>query len=290
MSAEPRGITAPADVRTVLDDPDFIVPPVPDDDSDVGIAWLRATVSRFSAGDTHPRRRSLAVDELAKIETAPLCRTAFEQTRSLLENRARAIDVMAEIARVIPVELLAEAMGLPAGLSVLVNTVARAYHPSVDASSAEDQAVADLVDACGGAADETTAARIGLLVQACDATAGLVGNAVFAMLQGKLADSGESIVAATLRRNPPVRITRRQMTVTTRVGYDSVMAGTVVALDLTDGDLAFGAGPRMCPGSEQATAIAAGIVDALRGRTLVRQDIEYEPSANLRVPVSLLVT
>jgi len=290
MSAESPEITAPDDVLTVLNDPSFIVPPVPDGDSPVGIRWLRATVSRFSTEEVHPRRRSLAVGEIAKIDTAPLHRAAFERTRSLLDTCAGPIDVMAEVARVIPVELLAEAMGLPTGLSVPVNTVARAYHPTANASPAADQAVAELVDACGGITDETTAARIGLLVQACDATAGLVGNAVFDMLQGNLADSGDSIVATTLRVNPSVRITRRQAAMTTRVGDVDVVADTVVALDLTGEGLAFGAGPRKCPGSEQAAALAAGIVDAVRGRKLVQRDVKYEPSANLRVPVSLLVT
>jgi cytochrome P450 len=289
MSANHREITAPEDVRAVLNDPAFIVPPVPGDGSRGGIGWLRATVSRFSGGDTHSRRRSLATDELAKIDTDLLRRGALERTGSLLETHGGAIDVMAMVARVVPVELLAEAIGLPAGLSAHVKTIAQAYHPNVDVSPAADQAVTELIDACGGVTDEITAARIGLLVQACDATAGLAGNAVFAMLQGKIGSSSESTVVGALRRNPPVRITRRQAAATTRVGGD-VVAGTFVTLDLTGGNLAFGAGPRKCPGSEHAIAIAAGIVEALRDRKLVRQDIEYEPSANLRVPVSLPVT
>jgi cytochrome P450 len=280
---------AASDARSVLDDPNFVVPPVPDDGSPGGINWLRATVSRFSAGDVHLRRRSLAIGELARIDSAHLRQTALEWTVRLLESQSGPIDVMSRVARVVPVELLAEAIGLPAGLSGHVNVVAQAYHPNIDVSAAADRAVAQLVDACGGVADEITAARIGLLVQACDATAGLVGNAVFAMLQGNLAGSGESVLAGTLSRNPPVRATRRQATVTTRIGDIDVVAGTVVTLDLAGGRLAFGAGPRKCPGSEHAVAIATGIVDALRDRKLARQDVEYEPSANLQVPVSLLV-
>jgi cytochrome P450 len=293
-------VTAPAEVRAVLADPAFVVPPLPDHGSPGGIGWLRTTVSRFSAGDVHRRRRSLVVDELAGIDPASLRRMAFDRTVALLEAHGGPVEVMATVARVVPVELLAEALGLPAGISEYVNTVASAYHPPVEASpslwrvrASADQAVARLVDACGGVADETTAARIGALVQACDATAGLVGNAVAAMLRGELTGSAEVILAETLRRNPSVRATRRQAMVATRIGDTEVVAGTVVTLNLATPDvedpLTFGAGPRKCPGRDHAVAIAAGIVEAVCGRRLAQRDIEYEPSANLRLPVSLLV-
>ncbi|RQW95549.1 cytochrome P450, partial [Micromonospora globispora] len=54
--------------------------------------------------------------------------------------------------------------------------------------------------------------------------------------------------------------------------------------------LTFGAGPRGCPGERHALALAAGVVDVLRGRCR-RTDapIPYEPHATLRVPTSLEV-
>ncbi|HET9140618.1 MAG TPA: hypothetical protein VFO68_14730, partial [Actinophytocola sp.] len=101
-------------------------------------------------------------------------------------------------------------------------------------------------EACGGVWDEATAARIGLLVQACDATAGLVRNA------GERGADGtpEETVAATLREDPPVRSTRR------------VRDGEPVTVDLST--LPFGAGPHACPGREHAVAIACGVVAGLR--------------------------
>ena len=50
----------------VLTDPAYDVPGVPD--APAGVAWLRASVPRFSTGATHERRRALAVAELAKLD------------------------------------------------------------------------------------------------------------------------------------------------------------------------------------------------------------------------------
>jgi cytochrome P450 len=288
LMSTPDVVTAPAEVRAVLADPTFVVPPVPNDGTSGGIVWLRSTVSRFSAEADHERRRSLVIDELADVDPAALGQRAFERTTVSLKSAYEPIDVMAKIARVVPVELLAEALALPAGISEDVNIVAAAYHPCGDFSATADQAVARLVTACRGIADETAAARIGLLVQACDATAGFVGNALIALIRRKPTASAPAILAETLRLNPPVRRTRRQATATARVGNSDIAAGEIVTLELA-GSLAFGAGARKCPGSEHAFAIAGGIVEALRGRQLVHDDVEYEPSANLRVPASLLV-
>jgi cytochrome P450 len=281
-------LTVHTEVLAVLTDPAFVVPQVPNNCRPGGIVWLRNTVSRFSAETDHRRRRSLILDELAKVDLADLGQMASERTTVSLKSGHGPVDVMAKIARVVPVELLAEALSLPAGMSEDVNIVAAAYHPRSDFSATADQSVARLVKVCGGIADETAAARIGLLVQACDATAGLIGNALIAMKRQKPTASASAILAETLLLNPPVRATRRQATTTTRVGNSDILAGEIVTLELA-GSLAFGAGPRKCPGSEHAFAIAGGIVEALRGWQLVDDQIEYEPSPNLRVPASLLV-
>jgi cytochrome P450 len=281
----PAVITAPDDVRAVLADPLFVVPPVPNGGPPGGIVWLRSTVSRFSAQGDHERRRALTIAELTAVA---LNRAAFDLTTDSLKSVYAPIDVMAKIARVVPVELLAEALSLPAGMAEDVNIVAAAYHPRSDFSTTADHAAYRLVTACGGIADEATAARIGLLVQACEATAGLVGNALIAIKRLKPTTSTSAILTETLRTNAPVRATRRQATADTRVGNFTIAAGEVVTVELAD-SLAFGDGPRKCPGSEHAFAIAGGVVEALRGRQLVQDEVEYEPSANLRLPASLLV-
>ena len=247
------------EVRDVLADPAFIVPPVPRVESPVGIAWLRSHVGRFSTGAEHERRRALAVAEIDRLDPDAL--------RSDARERAAAALRKGESLRHVPVETLAAALGLPAGLAADVATAARSYQPHVEADpDAADQAVAHLVEACGGAADELTAARIGLLVQACDATAGLAERAVAAMPEHQDV-TVDAILAGMLRENPPVRATRRVTTALARIGSAELPPGTIVTLDLTAGGderLPFGSGLRPCPAREHALAIASGILEASR--------------------------
>lgn len=201
--------------HAVLTDPEFVVPPVPDSPPG-GIAWLRASVARFSRGAAHSRRRALALAELASVDPDGLRLRAAERGGG-------------------PVEVLAEALGLPAELADDiaddVAVVAKSYQPHTTITEEADRALARLVEACGGVADEATANRIGLLVQSCDATKALVANRV----------AGHT--------DPPVPLTRR-------VAPD----GTLVEVGLAEAP--FGIGPHACPGREHALALAAGLVEA----------------------------
>jgi cytochrome P450 len=236
------------------------VPPVPLDVPPGTVAWLRASVARFSNGSDHVRRRGLAVDLLAGIAVEALQESAFSQTCRVVST-LDAFDVMAEIARPVPVGVLAAALGLP-DVSADVALVAAAYHPHVTPDTAAEAALTRLLAACG-ATDELAAARIGLLVQACDATAGLVGNELSALLTGNPASQ-------------PVLCTRR------RIGGEDVtvsLAGTP-----------FGAGPRACPGVRHAEALATGVLQALRGFRLTETETTWVSSPNLRMPSELWVT
>lgn len=206
----------------VLIDPGFVVPPVPAASS--GVAWLRATVGRFSTGATYARRRALSV---AVLDAIP--------PDSLRTGPAGH-----------PVAALARVMGVDGSVVDLVRDVAQAYQPDTGDDARADPAVDHLVAVFGGH-DEWTAARIGVLVQACDATAALVERA------------RHRPVEEVLRDRPPVPATRRQALARTTVGDVTVEAGEVVRV-LLAGDLAFGAGPRRCPGRAHALAL----VDANR--------------------------
>jgi cytochrome P450 len=199
---------------------------------------LRAAVARFSDGPSHTRRRGYAVDLLAALDPDVLRARACARTVETLASSGDPVDVMSVVARPVPVGVLADSLGVDADLTPAVTAAARCYQPHTAADHAADAAVATLVAAFGGAADEPTAARIALLVQACDATAGLIGGAILA-----------GSVDAALRRDPPVRRTRR------------VRDGREVHLDITA--LPFGAGRHRCPGREHAVAIATGVLDAL---------------------------
>jgi 2-methylisocitrate lyase-like PEP mutase family enzyme len=180
----------------VLSDSSYVVPPVPE--ASAGVAWLRASVARFSEGADHVRRRELVARVLDGVDPGSL-RRAGE-----------------------PVAVLAEAMGLPRSVASDVAVVASCYQPHVAVTAEADAAVGRLVAACGGAWDEETANRIGVLVQASGATRALIAGV-----------------------EPPVPVTRR-------VGPD----GSVVEVDLRDAW--FGAGRHACPGQAHALALVEG--------------------------------
>lgn len=281
-------VTRHAEVRAVLADPRFAVPPVPANGRVAGIAWLRAQVARFSTGPVHEHRRALAVAELDRFSPAMLHRRAAERATAELSDAAGRL---ADLARTVPVTVLAEALGVTAPVTDAVALVAKGYHPGTDAGSVADEAVDYLVEVCGGTPDEATAARIGLLVQACDATAGLISNAALAMHRLRVRGPVHAILAETLRHDPPVRAMRRVSVVPARIGDVAVAADSLVLLDLAaanrdpavfsdpdrfdpsrpeqDRHLTLGAGLRPCPGSDHAFAIAAGVLGAASGYRLL---------------------
>lgn len=223
-----------ADAATLEDDR-CAVPSVP-----AGIEWLRCTVARFSSGVDHERRRATAVELLAQVSPGDLRANAAARPHTP------------------PVELLAEALGITGVRAATVSAIAAAYHPHTAHDpvtlSAADRAVARLVACCGGTADERTAAVIGLLVQACDATAALVESVMDAVRHdGNRAP--DAVVAEVLRRDPPVRSTRR-----------IPPGGVRLEVDLAAAGLPFGAGRHRCPGQEHAVAVAAGVAEGVSFR------------------------
>jgi hypothetical protein len=148
-----------AAVRAVPTDPAFLVPAPQPPDAPSGVTWLRANVARFSSGPAHSRRRAILEDQLSTMDCQVLCGTARSRTTTTLAATGGApIELMATVARVLPTELLADALGLTGVRPATVAAIARAY-PTGAPDEDEDRAVGELITACGGAADEATAAR-----------------------------------------------------------------------------------------------------------------------------------
>jgi hypothetical protein len=111
----------------VLTSPAFIVPPVPA--AATGVAWLRASVARFSSAGEHERRRALAI---ALLDAIPL-------------------ESLRVPSRVHPVAALGRAIGADGTVVGLVQDVAQAYQPATGGESRADLAVGQLVAVFGGA-------------------------------------------------------------------------------------------------------------------------------------------
>ncbi|MBR7838768.1 cytochrome P450 [Actinospica durhamensis] len=144
-----------------------------------------------------------------------------------------------------------------------------------------DEPGADADGRVAAARLEAAANRIGLLVQACDATGTLVDHARRAMRAQAGNPEVEAVLAETLRHDPPVRTMRRVALRPVQVGGVALAAGDAVTLDIAAANrdpevftrpdtfdlertmpaLTFGADPRRCPGRRHAFALAAGILD-----------------------------
>jgi cytochrome P450 len=282
----PRVVDDPAQVRAILADPGYRVPD-PGRGAPAGtMAWLRQNVARLSNGADHERRRELAEDLLRRLDPGVLRAGARDATNAAVDaTGGRPFDAMTLVARRVPVRVLAEALDVadPEQATGQLAAVAGAFLPGMVDRGTADVSVARLAELLPAGPDEQVAARIGLLVQAYEATAGLIGNAVAAGMQAAVPRPAADVVAQTVRSNPPVRFTRRV-----------TPSGETIALDLTAarddpaGHLAFGSGPRACPGAAHARALAEGAVEPLLGRCRwTGAEISYPDPPALHVPVSL---
>ncbi len=273
-----------ADVRSALADPHLV--PLPAAAGPIGsMAWLRATVSRFSSGETHARRRALVEADLAHLDPAAL-------------RRAAATGPDGDARRLV-VRTLAQSLGLaePDAIAASIVVVADLYLGGEAADAADaDAAVAWLLPRCSGPVDgtdalgEVAANRIGLLVQACHATGDLIDHARRTADALPVGRGVEDLLAETVRHDPPVRTMRRVAGRETRVGNVEIAEGDLVVLDVAaanrDPDvfaepdtfdvdrsgpaaLTFGSGPRSCPAQEHALALAAGAL----GKAAAADDI-----------------
>ncbi|MEV6522926.1 cytochrome P450 [Longispora sp. NPDC051575] len=310
-----------ADVTAALADPRLV--PVPAGPGRPGtMAWLRATVARFSAGDAHARRRALLESDLSALDPAAL-RTAAatapgDPRHAVLRTLAAALglaepDAVAEavtvaagtyfggedpaadaaVAWLLP-RMTRPGSGAPDGPGGGAGGPGGAGGQDVNHPAGEGDLPGDPVPT-GGTADadtlEVAANRIGLLIQACDATAGLIANARRTGTGTRSADGSgphvgvDDLLRETLRHDPPVPVTRRVAAADTEIGGVPVPAGTPVTLDIAaanrdpalfaDPDtfdparrgpdpLTFGGAPRVCPARAHALALAAGVLEGAR--------------------------
>nr|BDT32943.1 cytochrome P450 [Myxococcus sp. MH1] len=167
--------------------------------------------------------------------------------------------------------------------------------------------------------DVVVANAIGLLVQTHDATAGLIGNTLRALMRepSLLAEVAgrpallPQVLDEVLRYDPPVQNTRRYLAEDTVLEGHALAAGegVLVVLAAANRDarvhrephrfdihrepsarLSFGWGAHVCPGERLAKSLAAGALEVLLATDLARhrdafEDVPFLPLLNARVPL-----
>lgn len=159
---------------------------------------------------------------------------------------------------------------------------------------------------------------VGLLSQTCDATAGLLGNSLIALMRepslrasARTRDGLQAIVEETARHDPSVHNTRRFVAEPVTIAGTQLAAGDTVLVLLASANrdpafnadpdsfilvrakrrmLGFGHGMHACPGQALACTLAAAGLEALLQRA---PDIDaqrlrgwhYRPSVAARMPV-----
>jgi cytochrome P450 len=286
-----RAITRRSEVEGVLDDPRYRVAPVPAGTD--GIAWLRSDVCRFANGETHARRRALVEAELARLDPVALARGARERTGRALDRAGACIEVMAELARPVPLAVLCEALGLDESTvddAVTAATLVGGAYLTGEQGIEIDAAVELLARAFARGTPERTAAALAVLAQACEATAALIGNgAVLSLTRPELCTDVGALLEETLLSEAPLRVMRR-------VSPD----GETVVLDLDAASresepglppVTFGSGLRPCPGEAQARGLARGVLEALLARgSVVADGIACVVSPVFRMPARVEAT
>lgn len=159
---------------------------------------------------------------------------------------------------------------------------------------------------------------VGLLSQTCDATAGLLGNSLIAVMRepslreaARTRDGLQAVAEETARHDPSVQNTRRFAVEPVTIAGTTLAAGDAVLLVLAaanrdpafnlDPDrfvlvrarrrmLGFGHGVHACPGQALACTLAAAGLEALLSRApdldaMRVRGWSYRPSANARIPV-----
>ncbi|MDA2812391.1 cytochrome P450 [Nocardiopsis sp. RSe5-2] len=277
-----------AGVRAVLSDPGFVVPALPEAPdgaaSTPSLAWLREHATRFSTGGDHRRRRAFASALLSGLAPSDLRREAEARARSAGPDQAPHV----------PVAVLSASLGIPEAdvpeAVAAVRDVAAAYFPGTEEGREDraDAGVRTLVRLLPDSATEEAAQRVCLLVQTCDATAGLVRAALD---RDGDHDDAWGLLTEALRLSPPAPVMKRTALGDTEIDGVPVPEGALVLLDLAaanrdpdvykdpdrfaperyagdDGGpgepppLSFGAGERPCPGSDHALAMATGVLHA----------------------------
>ncbi len=246
--------SAPA-VRRVLNDPSALVrppdQPVPPHLIGTPAGRLFGRLARMNDSQRHVGLRAIVDGLLAAIDVDAM----------LLDARRRAVEAsdLEALMREVPVDALAAALGFEGSITHHAQALAAAFAPGADASTEAAASAAAVALTAGCPDDDVAANRAGLLFQAHDACAALIGSLIL--------EEGLAPVHNTRRFRPePVLV-------------------VLATAALGDPDLAFGAGPHRCPAADLAPHLARSVVEARPDLRRNAPAHRFLPSQNARLPM-----
>ncbi|MED5620335.1 cytochrome P450 [Ideonella sp. BN130291] len=250
---------------------------------------------RMNEGQAHQQPKAEALPFLARLEAA--LPAAVQQVMAAgFSPRRQPID---ELLFDAPLGLLAALLGLPAGqwrpTARAVRRLVAAWSPMADhaAHHAGDAAANELLAAFDGQVN-----RIGFFTQTCDATAGLIGNALVAWQRDAAAAFDVPWLQDTARQDPAVQNTRRWATAPVRLCGQALQPGDAMLVLLASANhdtvapqsgFGWGRGRHACPGERLSQAMAIALLRAWRdedehGLHQFTARWHYRPSPNARIP------
>ncbi|WP_043420029.1 cytochrome P450 [Cupriavidus basilensis] len=284
---------------------------------------------RMNDGEWHAPLKGVLRKRMACLALAGMGARVLALARDLPFDAARPGAAVNHWMFTLPVLAVADALGLAVagkpGVAGQVAAFARAMSPlataleiagaseaatwlqawmrtSLSSASPLDELVRDAL-AAGVAQEIIVTNAIGLLIQACEATAGLVGNMLLCLGRDTRRERElpalDCVAARVLREDPPVQNTRRFLAAGARLCGADLRAGDAVLVVLAAASLeqrvaampahwTFGRGHHACPGDALASAVAQGVVAALLARgadpAALARAFRYRPSVNVRIP------
>jgi cytochrome P450 len=300
---------------------------------------------RMNDGERHCHFKQAVSAALASIDAVQAAQQSVKWARTLLEERES--DRLSRFAFHLPVYVVGSLLGVPEDrlrqTALWMSDFARCLAPASDPDQLErgkkaaghllhmfrdllnrdDSLLSALAREVPGSAgvivrDAIIANGIGFLSQSYEATAGLIGNTLLALvsrpeIRDQVASDPEllrSVIQEVLRYDSPIQNTRRFLAEDGLVAGEKMKAGDAILVILAAANrdpaanpnperfdvfrkdrriFTFGVGAHACPGEAMATTIAKAGVERLitSGINLERlaETMTYRASANARISI-----
>ncbi|CAI0925789.1 Vitamin D(3) 25-hydroxylase [Serratia quinivorans] len=306
---------SPAAVRKILHSSDFGVRPA---DEPIPAALLNTPAQpifgalvRMQDGEQHLKLKAAVLQTLAAFDAARIENAALAVAQELMPLVPPDANQITRFNYALPVCVIASLLGVPADeWSELVDDIldfSRCIAPGGSKQQVERGILAGrrlsvhlaecsgplwlgLQQTCTTQGIDRQAAManaIGLMFQACEGTAGLIGQAL--LLMRNHAESAQQLIDKVLSETPSIQNTRRFALRDTQVAGYPILAGQSVLVLLCTGaeSFAFGEGVHRCPGADWARIIAQCGIQHLSALGLDLQllhNARWRVSQNARVP------